>query len=607
MEIYDEVNDQIIVDTINILMSTNIPGQADVSLTSKTLVGTSTNAAKYNEYPYITQSIAIKEGYLRNKSFNDILDYFFIKDIFVKKTNEMRANIRKIIKNDGVEKNIEKPKTDEDEEKEEKDEEEKEKAKEKEEEENKKKTGGTAKMFGGKPDTEDKKPTDCIKLDNLKSNIQLLLRMIFDTYPINGNVTSSLNPEVYTTKLYNLNKYSHLNISGKPYTVSKIIWVNDIYNHYTSKQLLKDYKEFNAWRIGEQSNIERSKVDIKRTRDSYINSTKGKKTPLRINLRDDISKIKSYMMNLSNWTNKTQSLITIRNALEIFYAHLIPIIYKSNARIEDRINELILDKETLSLDQKKNIEPELRDQQQRIDNIISILKRSLKGYTIEKTPEYVTELNRTANVVINSNILSISSGVKNFIKDLNENNEKRIILENNENLIGLPTAIFGNEKYKDANYKTLTDAISKDIKTLKKIVNIKKNEFSVDSIRSLVKNLQMPTKPKPADDETGIIYDNNNVTTPKYEIYAYVDLIEGKITDDNKNSLDLCTFRDELLLIKFNQLINDETSILQHDPLIKLLDSKPDAPKQEVKLKVGGNTKKNRLFYNVNNRTKKYE
>ena len=114
MEIYDEVNDQIIVDTINILMSTNIPGQADVSLTSKTLVGTSTNAAKYNEYPYITQSIAIKEGYLRNKSFNDILDYFFIKDIFVKKTNEMRANIRKIIKNDGVEKNIEKPKTDED-------------------------------------------------------------------------------------------------------------------------------------------------------------------------------------------------------------------------------------------------------------------------------------------------------------------------------------------------------------------------------------------------------------------------------------------------------------------------------------------------------------
>ena len=231
----------------------------------------------------------------------------------------------------------------------------------------------------------------------------------------------------------------------------------------------------------------------------------------------------------------------------------------------------------------------------------------MKGYTIEKTPEYVTELNRTANVVINSNILSISSVVKNFIKDLNENNEKRIILENNENLIGLPTAIFGNEKYKDANYKTLTDAISKDIKTLKKIVNIKKNEFSVDSIRSLVKNLQMPTKPKPADDETGIIYDNNNVTTPKYEIYTYVDLIEGKITDDNKNSLDLCTFRDELLLIKFNQLINDETSILQHDPLIKLLDSKPDAPKQEVKLKVGGNTKKNRILLNVNNRTKKYE
>jgi hypothetical protein len=30
------------------------------------------------------------------------------------------------------------------------------------------------------------------ELENLKSNIQLLLRMLFDTYPINGNVASSL-------------------------------------------------------------------------------------------------------------------------------------------------------------------------------------------------------------------------------------------------------------------------------------------------------------------------------------------------------------------------------------------------------------------------------
>ena len=69
VDIDDEINNQIIVDTINILMSTNIPGQADLSLTSKTIVGTSANAAKYNEYPYITRTIKIKEGYLRNKGF----------------------------------------------------------------------------------------------------------------------------------------------------------------------------------------------------------------------------------------------------------------------------------------------------------------------------------------------------------------------------------------------------------------------------------------------------------------------------------------------------------------------------------------------------------
>lgn len=599
-EIDDEINNEIIVDAINILMSTNIPGQAELSLTSKTIVGSSANAAKYNEYPYITRSIKIKEGYLRNKSFNDILDYFFIKDLFVKKTNEMRANIIKDKK--PAEETRAKPKTDEEEEKEEADED----AKELEATELKKIGGGNDMPDVKEEELKQITSNSSNELDNLKSNIQLLLRMVFDTYPINGNVASSLD-RTYTTKLYNLNKYSYLNINGKPYTVSKIIWVNDIYNHYTSKQLIKDYKEFNAWKIGEQGNIKRSKTDIERTRTSLIASTRGSKMPLRVNLKDDISKIKSYMLNPSNWTNKTQSLITIRNALEIFYAHLIPILFRTRDRKDYHIKELSDEKEKLTNEKEKLTNEgqteEVKDQQHRIDNIISILKRSKKEYTVDKTTDYVTELNRTANVVINSNILPITSGVKNLIKDLNENNEKRITLENNANLIDLPTAIFGNDKYKDTNYKTLTDAISKDIKTLKKNVNMQNNsEFTPNSIRTLVKKLLIPSKPEPANDETGIIYDNNNVTTPKYEIYTYVDLIDGKITDDNKNSLDLCTFRDELLLIKFNQLISDDTHTLQHDPLIKLLKPKP---KDESKLKLqgGGNTKKNKLFCN---RTKKY-
>jgi hypothetical protein len=237
-------------------------------------------------------------------------------------------------------------------------------------------------------------------------------------------------------------------------------------------------------------------------------------------------------------------------------------------------------------------------------------------YTINNTTDFVTELNRTATVIINSNILPISSGVQGLIKDLNDNNEKRIVLEKNQTLINNPSAIFGNDKYKDTNYKTLTDAISKDIKTIRKIENLKKyKEFNADTVRVLARKIQKPTEPNPEEDESGIIYDNNNVTTPKYEIYLFVDLIEGKITDDNRDNLDLCTFRDELLLIKFNQLRNNEIYTLQHDPLIKMLQPNQGAPNQgspnkdvpKLKVKGGATTIKNRRNCNYHNRTKKYE
>ena len=45
-------NGPIIIDTINILVSTNIPDQKDISLTSKVLISTSPNTAKYNA-PFI--------------------------------------------------------------------------------------------------------------------------------------------------------------------------------------------------------------------------------------------------------------------------------------------------------------------------------------------------------------------------------------------------------------------------------------------------------------------------------------------------------------------------------------------------------------------------
>ena len=252
------------------------------------------------------------------------------------------------------------------------------------------------------------------------------------------------------------------------------------------------------------------------------------------------------------------------------------------------------------INEKKKPEDDEKDFKTRIVKIQKILKPYFETIHIEElinSYDFITELHRTANIIIDSNILPISSGVKIVIKDLNENNEKRIILENNQTYLKSDNIIFGNDKYKDVNYKSLTDAVAKDVKILKTVINYKKKDFTTDVIKQFIEKIKIP-KTIVSDDEYGILYDNNNTTTPKYEIYVYVDLIDGKITDDNQNDLNLCSFRDELLLIKFNQLRNNETYVLQHDPLIKILSPIPP------KVKGGSPTRRLRRKRN-NHKTKK--
>jgi hypothetical protein len=226
----------------------------------------------------------------------------------------------------------------------------------------------------------------------------------------------------------------------------------------------------------------------------------------------------------------------------------------------------------------------------------------------------MSELSRTAKIVIGSNLVPISNIVQSTIKDLNENNEKRISLENNRNYIKEERIILGNDKYKNDNFKTLSDAFAKDVQMVKKNINFMagKEEFGFKEIKGLIDDIQNPGNITEKD-AFGIIYDNNNVTKPKYEIYMYMDLTDGKVTDENSDKLDLCTFRDELLLIKFTQLMNKNTNLIQHDPLIKLLtDEKPkqnvvvDKPQPKVAPLQGGSSVTKKTYYgSKNNRTKK--
>jgi len=521
--------EDVIAEPINILISTNIPDQENISLTSKVIITSSANAKLYNEYPYITSSHIIREGFLINKHNNDILDYFFIKDKFVRYTNEM-------IK------------------------------------------------------TKDDSLQGLKQLDIINSNIKTMLRMIFNTFPNAGNVTTSLVKDEYIDKAYSMNKYSHLLINSKKYTISKVVWINDIFNHYLTKQLVKDVKEFKAWKTNETTSIKNRRNDIINRKAGIIKSWTNNSN--KIILFDNIKKMVKYIQNDNYNITITESIQRNRGALDAILAHFI-IIY--NELWEENINI----KDLFTNDVYKE------DKNSRMDAITTLIEK--KDYSFEKNKEFIIEMNRTADIIIKSGIFSIHSSIQNLIRDLTDNNDKLIIVDNEMIYIELDRALFGNDKYKNDNFKTLTDAINKDVQILKNMININgdyvtDNTVDKDNIDKLIEVIQTNnSSPDETRHAAGIIFDNNNIKTPKYEFYFYVDLIEGYITDDNKTELDLCAFRDDLLLIKFNQIMNDEIYELQHDPLIKLIESTTNKGTIKTDEKKGG-TKKNRIF---NNKTKR--
>jgi hypothetical protein len=578
----------IIIDTINILMATNIPDQPDISLTSRVIVGTSLNSKKYNEYPYITKSVELDIAF---NSYNEILDFFFIKEVFSKNVKIINMPPAENVKT-YAEWITENPKY-------------------KGKSNARKQYDEYLSIYNSNRDKEDTKI--------LNYNIEKMLQLLLITYPIAGNIYSTIK-DGYITNSYPSTKYSYLNINSKTYTISKTIWINDKYNHYLSKQLVKDYKEFDAWKAGETRNINTSISDNEKNLQKIIDDIKKKNSAVFDN---DINKVSTYLTNRSNWVDKIESLstTTIREAMGILYAHLIILrweLYRTtkvnSANEYNGMQRHMIEAYKTFITQDADVPntPLNSSTEKRYINIINLLKSSYNsgiGYNLQHSHQFMIELNRTLKIVINSNLVSISSTVQDIIKDLYENNEKSIVLDNNLRYIEEPDIILGNDKYNNANFKTLSNAFVKDIEMVKKNINIIIADFEYNTIEKFIDSIQNPKKIT-IGDAFGLIYDNNNVTKPKYEIYTYIDLTDGKITDENQDNLDLCTFRDELLFIKFTQLINNNI-IIQHDPLIQLLPNK--IPKQNItenpnpkpKPQQGGATTKKVYYILKNNNTRK--
>ena len=106
----------------------------------------------------------------------------------------------------------------------------------------------------------------------------------------------------------------------------------------------------------------------------------------------------------------------------------------------------------------------------------------------------------------------------------------------------------------------------------KDIAQVKKIKTDKDEYEKLIAQLDGMDG---STDECGLIFDNDK--TPSYEVYIYLDLIKGQVSDTN-NNLNMCGFKDGILKTKLLQEFYGRAKKIEHDPLITLYEPRYQKP-----------------------------
>lgn len=173
------------IQKLKVTLNTNIPKQKSIEFTKDVLYHPESNSFKdIEKYPYITTKQLYPEKFLYDLDYDEIVNIFFNRDKFE----------RMLLEN---------------------------------------------------------KPTN-IETDTeyiYKTNVMTMLELLFSTkYFIVNNIHQSLDiithKESTKSLFYNPfnTKFSYIKVNGKPYTVTKAIWLNDVVNHPKYNELMKQVR-----------------------------------------------------------------------------------------------------------------------------------------------------------------------------------------------------------------------------------------------------------------------------------------------------------------------------------------------------------------------------
>lgn len=427
---------------LKIKINTKIPSHKQFELTNNVLVHEV--KSKLSKYPLFTDNKAFPKKLLQNYNYNELVLFFFNNKRFISVMKNINPAVKKNKTNRMNFKNI--------------------------------KQNVTKK---NKVDDDTDKDLKQNEITIIKyENFILMLQLLFPTtFPLVNNMETSLSylltdqkevipflkknnntylnvTNFFSFKGTNTNlfqplpkfnrKFSYLKFDNNIYTISHVIWINDVMNHPVYKDILLKYNFFEKWKIKYEENIDQKDAESQSEIVKFINRIMLKtNNPLKL---DKIIETLKFGKTDTNNNNNRQSSSSSNNSKEaLLYINMISALEnlenirkqtgQENAFTNSDQNKMIIDNFITvmnifdSLSDKKGIFTTSYENLINIKNKIDEyeLSRDINDYIIDLNFEYLNDQSkneRTTKVV--NRINTLFPEFNNFVKVIRDMKTREI-------------------------------------------------------------------------------------------------------------------------------------------------------------------------------------
>ena len=489
------------IETINIIINTNIPNGSETSLTKNMIYHpTLGNTSSYSEYPFFSKNVDYSKivNYISVLSYKDLVETFFIKSAF-----------EKIMK-----------------------------------------LGYVANL---------------INQENMNrfvnTNVNIMLSLLFPTtYPVPSNYentssaligTNGYNSQTSifsnlqnTFSVFNPSKYSYIQISSNKYTIVKSVWLNDFFNHPKYFSLMEEYKKLLKWKVVQHKKLQN---EIKKKEKAFMVHLKKKENQTKLLLVNAKEKDQHITATYRDERNPS--------AVESFKTAINTIIEnvnknKSFEELESTLSNMVNNYDTLFREFTNS-------------NGRTYKKYEINDSSLKKQIEYVVKLDKeikTYKILVNQHITENPYQPIN----MNYNDEKvKEIMEKYSQISTFKKSLeLYNEPTRESTNYILQNEIDNFQKGYENVLQDIMNPTNLMVDKSAVESQDLISIGKISKYlNTGVCIVNASENKPINEIYVKLYVIKGELNDENKNILN-CMYKSEYLTDELKKLLNNDTSDL---------------------------------------------